>query len=100
MAHALTSVTGDAGVCGVGRLVTTQLRWHFRRQAVADVGIDAQVEAGSLRGVRAGSDPRVTTGRSAAAKQRGTYRIHKKRHLQGPQEIELARSYLLWWEVA
>lgn len=51
-------------------------------------------------GVRAGSDPRVTTGRSAAAKQRGTYRIHKKRHLQGPQEIELARDYLLRWEVA
>ncbi|MGH3864545.1 MAG: DUF4365 domain-containing protein [Pseudonocardiaceae bacterium] len=44
MAQALTSVTGDAGVWGVGHLVATQLGWYFRPQPVADVGIDAQVE--------------------------------------------------------
>ena len=44
MIHPLTSVTGDAGVNGVGLLVNTRLGWYFRPQPVADVGVDAQVE--------------------------------------------------------
>ncbi|MGW0215624.1 DUF4365 domain-containing protein [Micromonospora chokoriensis] len=45
MTQLLTTVTGDAGIHGVGLLVNTRLGWHFRPQPVADVGIDAQVES-------------------------------------------------------
>lgn len=45
MVQVLPSVTGDAGVNGVGLLVNTQLRgWIFRPQRETDVGIDAQIE--------------------------------------------------------
>lgn len=45
MAQALTTaITGDAGLFGVGLLVTAKLKWQFRPQDVADVGIDAQIE--------------------------------------------------------
>ena len=55
---------GDIGVNGVGLLVTSILRWYFRPQYNADVGIDAQIEpwlagrpSGRLLGVQIKSGP-------------------------------------------
>lgn len=38
------SPTEQAGVHAVGHIVTSQLRWIFREQPIADMGIDAHVE--------------------------------------------------------